>query len=392
MAVLDAEGNPNSDSRRPRRQPHVIGSTLHGGEPTPLTTGPAKTINRMSRRWKTTGVHERTPCMGAEDQRTLNGRRSNAHRRRSKRSIDVFTRWPPYHRTSVAPTRRWRLPSVPTGSDPRQLDGGRELNRPAALGPNGQDIYFFRCSLCSALRRHSFARRAGTALLSWDWQVENAPYFDSWDRIYRACTSATPRSTHFTARTSTVIHEVADGSRSHTAPTSHSPDRWSPTGDSVIGWQHHPEGGLPIIAICRVADGVLPTGCTGERTEMVPRRRSDLFHEGAGDYRCSSGLSRRTAATSGTSATSATFSVLARFFDVSRDGGGVGAVAAGPPGAMDGDDNDGEAMRVRAQVRDAGCRAGRGAGRGARGADAGRDGARSRHWSTSQPSRQRRQL
>ena len=116
-----------------------------------------------------------------------------------------------------------------------------------------------------------------------------------------------------------MIHEVATG-RDHTWPQPHThPTGWSPTGDSVIGWQHHPEGGLPIIAICRVADGSCRPVARGRGPKWSLADDRIYFTRAPGTIEqlwsvATDGSDERYIGDLGT------FSVLAGFFDVSRDG------------------------------------------------------------------------
>ena len=259
---------------------------VHGGEPTPLTTGAGEDdqpdVTADGRQLAYTNVRH---VWELKTRELSNGRDRTLIRRSLETLYPMFS---PDGRRITYFGRADEAVAIFTigadGSDPRQLTGGRELNHQPRWGPNGQDIYFFQVQPVLGLRRIPSLGGPSTAFLPWDWQVQNAPYFDPIGTVHRVHPAATPRSTHFTAGTH-CDSRSRHGSRSHMAPTSHSPDRLVTNrrfGDRLAtspGRRTSDHRDLP------GCGRKLPAGCTGERTEMVPRRRSDLFHEGAGDYR-----------------------------------------------------------------------------------------------------------
>ncbi len=205
------------------------------------------------------------------------------------------------------------------GTDPRQLTGGRDLNHHPRWGPDGKDIYFFQLQPVVGFRRIPAVGGPSTDVRPWEWQVQNAPFFDPTGQFI-AYTRQRPPGAPRTEAEHTVIHEVATA-RERVWPEPHThPTGWSPDGDSIVGVQHDPSGGgLVIVTICRVADGTCRsvTRGRGPKWSVADNRIYFMRATKTGEQLWSvaiDGSDERWVADLGT------FSTLATYFDLSRDG------------------------------------------------------------------------
>jgi TolB protein len=205
------------------------------------------------------------------------------------------------------------------GTDPRQLTGGRELNHHPLWSSDGQEVYFFQIQPAVGFRRIPAVGGPSSEVLPWDWQVQNAPYFDPTGRFV-AYTRQRPLGAPRTDPEHTVIHELATG-RERVWPEPHTHlSGWSPDGASIIGWQHDGSGGnVHVITLCRVADGSCRSISRGRNPKWSvadnriyftrPARAAEQLWSIAID-----GSDERRMSDLGV------FSALAGFIDVSRDG------------------------------------------------------------------------
>lgn len=203
------------------------------------------------------------------------------------------------------------------GSGLRQLTGGRELNHMPRWGPDGTDVYFFQAAPTISFRRVPAVGGASTAFRDWEWQTENAPFFDPSGR-YIAYLRQRPLDAPPETPEALVIHEVATG-RERELPGEHSHmGRWSPDGRELVVWRH--DGNVWICEVvesgtCRVVtQGHAPVWSGDGQRVFVLRApagwQSSLevwsVDPDGGDQRREASLGR--------------FRALDRHFDVSRDG------------------------------------------------------------------------